>query len=204
MRRSGCVCGIKTVHTKEMKRFGLIAFLFVAFSGSASFAAQESLENHASDIQVLIEPVLGFQSISRNFPVSYNEGMITYGFRVAVGTSRLSGEAEFQYGSTNDTLPLPGVTTNTILVQGRIGPRTLLPLSEGFQLIFRGGLQIFRFSDDLSDATSTVWHTQSVSYEPYVGAGVNFYLFHSLPFSLEEIYVLDTSFETALGFRIFI
>ena len=172
-----------------------IAIVLLGIYGSSSFAA---------DAHVLIEPTFGYQSISRTYPTAFAEGLITYGIRVVVGTPRLAGELELQYGSANATISSLNETTNTILVQGRLGPRTVVPLSEEFQLIFRGGLQIFRFSDDITNSTSTTWYTESVSYEPYIGAGVNFFLFRSLSLSVEEVYVLNTSFETGLGFRLFI
>ena len=183
-----------------MKFLSLIA-LSVLFAGAA-FA--ESLEKPDEEMRLLIEPVVGYQFLSRSFPESYTEGMLSYGGRVVYGGENLAGEFEFQYGSSSESFPDLNETSNTIYVEAKLGARKVLPFQENIHLLLRGGLQASRFSDQIGSSGVSSWYTQSVTYEPYVGVGLLFNFFKSLTLTVEETYVLSTSIETSFGFRIFI
>jgi hypothetical protein len=77
-------------------------------------------------------------------------------------------------------------------------------LIEEIHLVFRGGLEGYRYSSQIKDGVTTVSDSPNWKVEPYVGAGVIFYFFKSLSLSVEEVYVVDTGTETSFGFRLFI
>ena len=196
-----------------MKRT-LFSFAFVlAFFAMAPVSAHargEHQTNPEDDIHVMIVPVIGYQSLDRSYPYDHHEGMLTYGARVVVGTYRLAGEGELQYGSASESFASPAISTDTSLLQVRLGARTIVPIIEEFQLIFRAGMQGSHYSNDVSSIDPTTGNSVTASdspawqFRPYVGAGVIFYLFKALSLSVEEVYVVDTSWETAFGFRLFI
>jgi hypothetical protein len=189
-----------------MKTLASLSFVLVLFASTLSIAsATETERDPADEVHVLIEPVIGYQSLQRDYPIEHKEGMLTYGGRVVVGTYRLAGEFEMQYGSASETFAAPtAVATTSTLLQARLGARTIVPLIQELHLVFRAGMQGFHYSNEVTIGTTTTTDSPAWQFKPYVGAGVILYMFKALSLSVEEVYVVDTSWETAFGFRLFI
>jgi hypothetical protein len=190
---------LNALKLKSMKNFFILLAISFSLFHSVSFAEENSIE----DIHFMIAPVVGYQWLERSNPYSHTEGVLTYGARVVLGNYRLAGEAEIQYGTASETFPQTTTITTTYW-QARVGPRTLVPLVEDASLIFRAGLEAYRYYDTINANGVVSTPSNSWTYEPYVGTGVIFFLFKSLTLSVEEVYVLDTAWETSVGFRIFI
>jgi hypothetical protein len=191
------------IFPKRLIQFIFLVILFAVLA-PAQLANAQTETSPADDVHVLIEPVIGYQSLQRTYPFDHKQGMLTYGLRVVVGTYRLAGEGEFQYGSATENFSNPTVTDNTSFIQARVGARTIVPVIEQLSLIFRLGMEGFHYSNEISNATTTITDSPAWKFEPYLGAGVNFFLFKSLSLSVEEVYVIDTSWETSFGFRLYI
>ena len=192
-----------------MNRSTLLLSFFLLFSNVAPTIAHAEPDEANSEaptekVHVMLGPVVSYQSLQRDYPYSHRQGMLTYGGRLVVGTYRLAGEFEMQYGSATENFPDSGVSTNTTLTQGRLGVRVIRPLIEEIHLIMRAGMQAYRFSNDVSVNSVTVSNSPAWSYRPYLGTGVILYFFKALSLSVEEVYVVGSSFETSFGFRLFI
>ena len=187
-----------------MKTLTLAIFLGLFSVHSARAQEENTRKDPAEDVHVLIEPVIGYQSLERTYPFAHNQGMLTYGVRLVIGTYRLAGEGEFQYGSATENFSNPTVSDETTFYQARVGARTIVPLIEELHLVFRGGLEGFHYSNAISNGTTTLTDSPAWKFEPYVGAGVILYMFKALSLSVEEVYVVDTAWETSFGFRLFI
>ncbi len=186
---------------KQLVTLSLIlsAFLFSSFT----FAEEGKKHSKGEEIHVLIEPVLGYQSLSRSYPYDHHLGMLTYGGRLVVGTYDLAGEFEFQYGSATESFTNPDLSIETSLMQAKLGARTLYHLVDGVHLIFRAGEQGIHFSNTIRSSGATIENSPAWIYRPYVGTGVIFFLLHSISLSIEETYVFDTAWQTSFGFRLY-
>jgi hypothetical protein len=186
-----------------MKTCILALLAFIAFSTS-TFA--ESKDGGGEKVHVLIEPVIGYQVLKFTYPYEHHQGMLTYGGRVVVGTYTLAGEFEMEYGSVEENFLSPNIKNNTSLLQTRLGPRMIFPLLDEVHLVTRAGMQGYKYSSDTLDNVSggITSSSQSWQFRPYLGAGFLFYFFDALSLSVEETYVVDTSWETSFGFRLFI
>jgi hypothetical protein len=184
----------------------LLALTFCTQIHSA-FADENTSENpdDTQQVHLLISPVIGYQTLERTYPYHHNEGMLTYGARVVVGTYELAGEAEVQFGSSSESFNTPPVEIDTSFTMVRLGARKVFPVSDPVHILTRAGMEGYHFSDTYnysyqnSTPDSPAWQ-----FRPYVGAGLIFYLFKSLSISVEEVYVIDTSWETGFGFRLYI
>ena len=192
-----------------MKILFCTLFTFALLAQTNPAHAAESNPDDTPQIHVLIEPIIGYQSLERTYPYDHNEGMLTYGARVVVGTYELAGEAEVQFGSSSESFNNPPVEIDTSFTMVRLGARKVFPVSEPVHVLTRLGMEGYHFSNtynvvnpDLS--TSSTSDSPAWQFRPYVGAGLIFYLFRSLSFSVEEVYVVDTSWETGFGFRLYI
>jgi hypothetical protein len=173
-----------------------------------SALADENMSENPDDtpqVHLLIAPVIGYQTLERTYPYNHNEGMLTYGVRVTVGTDKLAVESEAQFGSSSETFSNPQVSVDTSFTMVRLGLRKVFPVSDPVHLLTRVGMEGYHFSNTYNDGVDpSTTDSPAWQFRPYVGAGLIFYLFKSLSFSVEEVYVIDTSWETGFGFRLYI
>lgn len=190
---------------KKMKTLlALVIGLGCLFSSQSWAQAAAQFQENA--VHITLSPIIGYQSLQRTYPYTHTQGMLTYGGRLVMGTYELASEFEIQYGSASETFPNnnPPVNVDSSFLQARLGARKIIPLIEEISLLGRAGMQAFHYSNDITLNGVTKTEQPAWQYRPYLGAGVIFFFFKSLTLSVEEIYVVGTSWETGLGFRLYI
>lgn len=197
-----------------MKIFFKVLILSSVLSNftNSAHAARESGESLADDparseFHFLLEPVIGYQFLKRSYPYSHNVGMLVYGGRAVVGSQIFAGELSYSYGSTSETFSSPNVTVESSASMLRLGGRTIYPLASWISVIGRGGEQMstskitYTFS---GTAPASPTSGSVTEWTPYIGTGFWFHFIPQILFDVEGTYLFSGSFETAVGFRLYI
>ncbi len=159
-----------------------------------------------AEARIMIEPIASYQSLHQASTSLSVSGLLVYGGRIVVGTSKLAVEAEYAQGSGSQSFTAPTETVKLTYQLFRLGLRTTRMLSQRFDLIIRGGAQDTKLKSvwDASGVVTTLgdrWYVR-----PYGGLGLEFYLSKKLSFLVESTYILNSTsnlkqndFQTTFG-----
>jgi hypothetical protein len=175
------------------------------FSLASFFITSAQALEQDTTFHFFLGPVIGYQSIQRTYPVAHTQGMFIYGIRVVAGSELIAGEAMYIHGSASETFNTPTFSeVDTSRDEIRVGPRTIFPILETVQLIGRAGMQAAHDNFTTNTSTSSFSTSPNWQFDPYVGAGVNWFIAPQFSIGIDVTYIFDNELETALGFRLYI
>ena len=150
-----------------------LLFIISTFS-IASFAQSRSSSN--DNFKVKIEPLLGFETVFRDYPTPHTVTHQIYGLRVIAGIDTISGEAEYTKGTdtkNNSTAPEKIKFDDEKL---KLGIRSSYNLTQHFLLTARLGGQARQTTREITSGGVITTEKEPIKYSPYAGAflGINF------------------------------
>lgn len=151
-----------------------LVLIISAFSTIAF--AQSKGSGSSNDFKLKIEPLLGFETVFRDYPTPHTVTHQIYGLRIVAGIERLSAEAEYTKGTdTKDNSTAPEkVKFDDEKV--KLGIRSSYNFTQHFLLTARLGGQARQTTRETTSGGVVTTEKEPIKYSPYAGAflGINF------------------------------
>ena len=128
---------------------------------------------------ITVEPVVGYERVTKTQPIIYSKDRMLYGVRMIAGIPFISAEAEYTHASDTTSFPILGTDSTDTQDRIKLGIRSTYRV--GFLSVFvRGGGQATRntYSETIASVTTTT--VSPVKYWPYLGGGLRFHMSRNL------------------------
>lgn len=128
---------------------------------------------------VTVEPVVGYERVTKTQPILYTKDRMLYGIRMIAGIPLVSAEGEYTHASDTGSFPTLGTDTSDTQDRIKLGIRSTYRM--GLLSVFvRGGGQATRntYSETVASVTTTT--VSPVKYWPYLGGGLRFHMSRNL------------------------
>lgn len=142
----------------------LTIFLFPLFLSTNAGAA-------VSPITTSIEPIIGYERITKPTPTIHSKDRLIYGARLTVGLIFFSAEAEYLHGTDSEVYPLTSTTIKDTTDKFRLGLRSSIPIIGLASFTLRAGGQASLNQHETTIAGFTAKTIDPIQYHPYAGAG---------------------------------
>ncbi len=160
---------MKTTFAKTFVILALVAL------NSASASAASYL-NLASDPALKVMPIVGYETVFRDYPAPHTSTRLIYGLRVSYGIPALSGEAEYTVGNDVENYVSAPERIRNADENLKLGLTSSYHPVEVFFVSARAGGQATRGTREVTSSGVITKTTKDLEVNPYAGAGLGFHL----------------------------
>jgi hypothetical protein len=167
-----------------------IGFAIAALAQAALATEASALPSKPKDLQIGIEPIVGFEHVQKLAPQPHLKNRLTYGARVTAGYRFLSGEAEYTRGTHTESYPAQDLTIQDTDDKLKLGIRSGYALGRFVTISGRGGGQAKRNSR--KETTGGVTHQviSAIEYDPYLGTELRAELSNKISLSVGVVAII--------------
>lgn len=152
----------------------VIAAAICSLYSHTSLAA--SYMDLSSDPALKVMPIIGYETVFRDFPTPHTSTRLIYGLRLSYGVPLLSGEAEYTMGNDVENYVSAPERVRNKDERLKLGLVSTYHPVQFFSLSARAGGQASRGTREITSGGVATTTTKDLEVNPYAGAGLGFHL----------------------------
>lgn len=173
---------------KNHPQYLSLVFAVLTLTATSSVDAASYL-NLSSDPALKVMPIVGYETIFRDYPTPHTSTRIMYGARVSYGIPSLSGEAEYTVGNDVENYTSAPERVRNEDERLKLGLTSSYHPAQFFFLSARAGGQASRGKREVTSGGVTTTTDKDLEINPYAGAGLGFHISSFLSLSANSTVV---------------